>query len=68
MRAERFDIVHHVSWGSLQLGTWMGFLPVPLVFGPVGGGQTAPASLREFHAGDWRTEWCGRSSPAGSCS
>ena len=51
-----FDLVHHVSWGSLQLGTWMGRLPVPLVFGPVGGGQTAPASLRRFYAGDWRTE------------
>jgi glycosyltransferase involved in cell wall biosynthesis len=51
-----FDLVHHISWGSLQLGTWMGRLPIPLVFGPVGGGQTAPRSLRRFYAGDWRTE------------
>ena len=50
------DVVHHISWGSLQLGTWMGRLPRPLVFGPVGGGQTAPSSLRDFYVGDWRTE------------
>jgi glycosyltransferase involved in cell wall biosynthesis len=56
VKREEFDLVHHVSWGSLQLGTWMGRLPVPLVFGPVGGGQTAPRSLRRFYAGDWRTE------------
>ena len=53
---EDFDLVHHLSWGSLQLGSWMGRLPVPLVFGPVGGGQTAPAALRRFYVGDWRTE------------
>ena len=56
IRSEEFDLVHHISWGSLQLGTWMGRLPLPLVFGPVGGGQIAPASLRRFYAGDWRTE------------
>lgn len=56
VKRKEFDLVHHISWGSLQLGTWMGRLPVPLVFGPVGGGQTAPRSLRRFYAGDWRTE------------
>lgn len=56
VQRQAFDLVHHISWGSLQLGTWMGRLPVPLVFGPVGGGQTAPRSLRRFYAGDWRIE------------
>jgi glycosyltransferase involved in cell wall biosynthesis len=56
VKQHEFDLVHHISWGSLQLGTWMGRLPIPLVFGPVGGGQTAPRSLRQFYAGDWRTE------------
>jgi glycosyltransferase involved in cell wall biosynthesis len=55
-RTETFDVVHHISWGSLQLGTWLGLLPIPLVFGPVGGGQVAPAALKEFHAGNWSTE------------
>jgi glycosyltransferase involved in cell wall biosynthesis len=56
IETETFDVVHHVSWGSLQLGTWLGLLPIPLVFGPVGGGQVAPAALKEFHAGNWSTE------------
>lgn len=56
LRQRSFDVLHHVSWGSLQLGTWMGRLPIPLVFGPVGGGQIAPRELRAFYAGDWRTE------------
>jgi glycosyltransferase involved in cell wall biosynthesis len=54
--AEPFDVVHHLTWGSLHLGTRLGRLPIPLVFGPVGGGQVAPVSLREFYAGSWRME------------
>jgi glycosyltransferase involved in cell wall biosynthesis len=34
----------------------MGLLPIPFVFGPVGGGQTAPRSLRRFFATRWRAE------------
>jgi glycosyltransferase involved in cell wall biosynthesis len=56
VRAQDFDLVHHLTWGSLHLGTWLGRLPIPLVFGPVGGGQVAPASLREFYVGSWRME------------
>jgi glycosyltransferase involved in cell wall biosynthesis len=51
-----FDLVHHVTFGSLSLGTFMGLLPIPFVFGPVGGGQTAPRSLRRFFATRWRAE------------
>jgi hypothetical protein len=31
-----FDLVHHVTFGSLTLGTFMGLLGVPLVLGPLG--------------------------------
>ena len=41
-RTTPFDLVHHVSWGSLQGGSQLGRLGVPFVFGPVGGGQVAP--------------------------
>ena len=37
-----FDVVHHVSYGSLLGGSFMWRLGKPLVFGPSGGGQTAP--------------------------
>lgn len=40
--SHNFDLVHHVSWGSLQGGSRLDALSAPLVFGPVGGGQVAP--------------------------
>jgi glycosyltransferase involved in cell wall biosynthesis len=51
-----FDVVHHLTWASLQLGTFLGDLGPPLVFGPVGGGQTAPRALRTYYRGRWATE------------
>ncbi|MFI1076051.1 glycosyltransferase family 4 protein [Streptomyces puniciscabiei] len=42
------DLVHHVSYGSLQGGSALRRLGPPLVFGPVGGGQVAPHSHRRF--------------------
>ncbi|MGW6097124.1 glycosyltransferase family 4 protein [Streptomyces sp. NPDC055157] len=44
----RADLVHHVSYGSLVGGSALRQLGPPLVFGPVGGGQTAPYSHRRF--------------------
>lgn len=49
------DLAHHLTWASLHLGSHLWRLPVPFIFGPIGGGQVAPASLRSFH-GQWRTE------------
>jgi glycosyltransferase involved in cell wall biosynthesis len=42
----RFDVVHHVTYAGIHLPTFMGFLGIPFIFGPVGGGETAPWSLR----------------------
>ncbi|WP_327687248.1 glycosyltransferase family 4 protein [Streptomyces sp. NBC_00467] len=42
------DLVHHVSYGSLVGGSALRRLGPPLVFGPVGGGQTAPRSHRRW--------------------
>ncbi|MEU4681916.1 glycosyltransferase family 4 protein [Streptomyces xinghaiensis] len=44
----RADLVHHVSYGSLVGGSALRRLGPPLVFGPVGGGQTAPRSHRRW--------------------
>ncbi len=49
MKTERFDIVHHVSYGSVHVPSQLWRLGLPVVFGPVGGGQTTPVSmLSEF--------------------
>jgi glycosyltransferase involved in cell wall biosynthesis len=42
-----FDIVHHITFGVFRHPSFMAFLPVPFVFGPVGGGETAPSPLRK---------------------
>ncbi|MER7957772.1 glycosyltransferase [Streptomyces sp. NPDC096030] len=45
---DRADLVHHVSYVSLQGGCALHRLGPPLVFGPVGGGQVAPHSHRRY--------------------
>lgn len=51
-----FDLVHHATYGSLQMGSWLWRLKKPLIFGPVGGGQRAPKAFRHFLPGWFRTE------------
>ncbi|WP_323100911.1 glycosyltransferase family 4 protein [Intrasporangium sp. YIM S08009] len=55
-RPLRYDVAHHVSWGSLHLGSRLWQLPTPLVYGPIGGGQTAPSAYRGYFAGGWSSE------------
>lgn len=51
-----FDIVHHASYGSLQLASQLWRLPVPFIFGPLGGGQKAPSTLRKYLHKGWLLE------------
>lgn len=55
-RLEPFDIAHHVSFGSLAGGTRLWRLGVPLVLGPVGGGQVAPPSMKPYFGPEWPAE------------
>jgi glycosyltransferase involved in cell wall biosynthesis len=40
-----FDLVHHLTWGTLRFPCFLGGLGVPLVMGPLGGGESAPLRL-----------------------
>ena len=51
-----FDIVHHISFASLHLGSHLWRLGKPFVFGPVGGGQVAPRGYRRYLRGGWIVE------------
>lgn len=42
---EKFSLVHHITWGTYRFPSFMGFLDVPFVMGPVGGGEKAPMRL-----------------------
>ncbi|MBF9236255.1 glycosyltransferase family 4 protein [Hymenobacter sp. BT683] len=51
-----FDLVHHVTFGSLQFASWLWRLGRPMVFGPIGGGEAAPKSLRRYLPNWFKTE------------
>jgi glycosyltransferase involved in cell wall biosynthesis len=53
----QFDIAHHVSFGSVQQGTFLWQLKgVKMIFGPVGGGQKAWPVFKEYFGKSWYTE------------
>jgi glycosyltransferase involved in cell wall biosynthesis len=54
--AQQYDVAHHVTYGGLHLGSMLWRLPIPLVYGPVGGGQTAPASYWRYFGHQWPSE------------
>jgi glycosyltransferase involved in cell wall biosynthesis len=41
-RRVRFDVVHHVTMGRYWMPSFIAMLPVPFVWGPVGGGESVP--------------------------
>jgi glycosyltransferase involved in cell wall biosynthesis len=45
------DIVHHVTWGSLHVGSHLWRLGKPFVFGPIGGGQVAESGFGRYLKG-----------------
>jgi glycosyltransferase involved in cell wall biosynthesis len=51
-----YDVVHHVTWGSLHLNSVLWRLKIPMVLGPIGGGQTAPANYWRYFGRDWPVE------------
>lgn len=51
-----FDLVHHATLGSLQMGTALWRLKKPLIFGPAGGGQEAPKAFKSYFYKWWKME------------
>ncbi len=52
----QFDLVHHASYGSLQMASWLWRLGRPMVLGPLGGGQHAPAAFKSYVPDWFKTE------------
>jgi glycosyltransferase involved in cell wall biosynthesis len=53
-----FDAVHHVTYVSTRYPSFMGSLGIPLLFGPVSGGEGIPPRLRSgLSAGARFQEW-----------
>lgn len=51
-----FDLVHHVTWGGVNTGSWLCYMNKPFIFGPVGGGQVAPPAFKKYFLKNWRLE------------
>ena len=49
------SVVHHVSWGTVSAPP-PPLRTAPLVWGPLGGGQVAPAAFRGYFGGHWPKE------------
>ena len=44
-RRESFDLVHHVTYACYWRPSFLALLPVPFIWGPVGGGESAPRTF-----------------------
>jgi glycosyltransferase involved in cell wall biosynthesis len=55
-RKLQFSMAHHVTWGSVQLGSLLYKLNIPFIFGPAGGGQKAPVSFKKYFLNHWDAE------------
>ena len=42
-RKHKFDLAHHVTFGRYWNPSFLSLLPIPFVWGPVGGGESAPS-------------------------
>lgn len=51
-----FDLAHHATWGSLQMGSFLYKLGIPFIFGPAGGGQNAPEPFKKYFGQYWPAE------------
>ena len=43
----KFDLVHHITFGVFRQPSFMPFLGIPFIFGPLGGGERVSYSLRK---------------------
>jgi len=37
-----FDVIHHITLGQYWVPSFLALLPIPFIWGPVGGGESAP--------------------------
>jgi glycosyltransferase involved in cell wall biosynthesis len=48
-----FDLIHHVTFVRYSTPSFVCFLGIPFIWGPVGGGESAPRSF--WRSGGWRS-------------
>jgi len=57
-RVEKFDVAMHITYGVFRNPSFLGYLGIPFVFGPLGGGEDCPSRLKRSIKGRERLkEW-----------
>jgi len=41
----RFDLIHHVTFAQYEIPSFLGLIGAPFIWGPVGGGESAPLAF-----------------------
>jgi glycosyltransferase involved in cell wall biosynthesis len=59
-QAERFDLVHHITFGKYWAPSFLCLLDAPFIWGPVGGGESAPGSFWRGYGWRGRLYECSR--------
>lgn len=44
----KFNLTHHITFGSMRYPSTISFLPVPFIWGPLGGGEIIPKRLWRY--------------------
>ena len=50
-RQYKFDVAWHLTYGLFRTPSFLGYLGIPFVFGPAGGGEDAPLRLKKTIVG-----------------
>lgn len=59
LKQESFDRIHHITFGKYWVPSFLSYTGVPVVFGPVGGGERLPRGYF------WGLSWSGRLAEVG---
>jgi glycosyltransferase involved in cell wall biosynthesis len=51
-KERRFDVAMHISYGVHRHPSFLGWLGIPFIFGPLGGGEDAPLRLKRSITGN----------------
>jgi glycosyltransferase involved in cell wall biosynthesis len=56
VESEQIDVAHHISFGTINAAPLLYKLPIPVVWGPLGGGEVMPWAFRKYFRGQLRKE------------
>lgn len=48
LKSQKFDLIHHLTFGQYWLPSFLSFLPSKFLWGPIGGGKNAPLKFFKY--------------------